>query len=260
MRSILVHAEDSPAGSARVESALSLARATDGHVTLLVDTPVSRFIAVDAMGGGTVATEALKEELANDDRYAAAIDVRMARQDVPCDVVRTEGEPIDAFKDAARLVDVVVLGRRDALAGDLPLAIRAPVLAVNDAAVLTFPLSRVAVAWDGSSEAAYALRCAVPLLAKCAEVTVLTVADAPEGYPATDAVTYLSRHGIKAEQHMLQRIGAIEETLARELVMLDSELLVMGAFKHSRLREFLFGGVTRYFLEDPGGPALLLAH
>lgn len=260
MRSILVHADASPAGTARVETALSLARSTRGHVTMLVDTPISRFIAVDAMGGGTVAAEALKEELARDDSYAAALDTRIAREDVPCNVVRTEGEPIDSFRDAARLVDVVVIARRDALAGDLPLSIRAPVLAVNDDAPLGFPLTRAAVAWDGSSEAAYALRCAVPLLAECAEVTVLTVADAADDFPATEACAYLSRHGIKAEQRVLKRIGAIEETLARELVLLEAELLIMGAFKHSRLREFLFGGVTRYFLEDPSGPALLLAH
>jgi hypothetical protein len=260
MRSILVNADDSPAGTARVETALALARVTRGHVTLLVDTPISRFVAVDAMGGGTVAAEAMQQELVNDDHYAAALDARCAREDVPFDVVRSEGDPLDVFKDAARLVDVVVIGRHDALAGDLPLSIRAPVLAVNDDAVLSFPLTRAAVAWDGSSAAAYALRCAVPLLAQCAEVTVLTVADNAEGFPAIDAVTYLSRHGIKAEQHVLQRIGAIEETLARELVLLEAELLIMGAFKHSRLREFLFGGVTRYFLEDPSGPALLLAH
>ena len=260
MRSILVLADDTPAGTARVETALSLARANRGHVTLMVDTPISRYIAVDAMGGGSVAAEAMQEALAGDDTYARTIDTRLAREDVPCDVVRSEGDPIDVLKDAARLADIVVISRRDALAGDLPLAIRAPVLAVNDDAVLGFPLTRAAVAWDGSCEAAYALRCAIPLLAECAEVTVLTVTDAEEGFPGTDAVEYLSRHGIKAEQQVLARLGAIEETLARELVLLKAQLLVMGAFKHSRLREFLFGGVTRYFLEHPDGPALLLAH
>lgn len=260
MRSILVHADASPAGRVRIETALSLARTTGGHVTLLVDTPISRYVAVDAMGGGTVAAEAMKDAIADDDAFAREIDAHVAREDVPCDVLRAEAEPVDAMSDAARLADVVVVARREALASDLPVAIRAPVLAVNDDAPLCFPLTKVAVAWDGSAEAAYALRCAVPLLAQCGEVTVLTVENAPEGFPATEALAYLSRHGIKAELQVLQRLGAIEETLARELVLLEAQLLVMGAYKHSRLREFLFGGVTRYFLEDPSGPALLLAH
>jgi len=117
----------------------------------------------------------------------------------------------------------------------------------------------VAIAWDGSFEAAYVLRSCVPLL-RGAEVTLLTVEDVPADFPATDALAYLSRHGVGAELQVLPRVGAIEETLARELVLLEAGLLVMGAFSHSRLREFLFGGVTRYFLEHPTGPALLLAH
>lgn len=259
MRAILVHADPSPAGTTRLETALSLARMSGGHVTLLVDTPVSRYVSVDAMGGGAVAAEAMREAIAEDDAFARAVDSHCARGDVPCTTLRAEADPIDALADSCRLADVAVVSRREALASDLPMATRTPVLAVNDDKPLCFPLGRVAVAWDGSAEAAYALRCAVPLL-KGAEVTVLTVEDAPAGFPATDAVEYLSHHGICAELQVLQRLGAVEETLARELVLLQTELLVMGAFRHSRLREFLFGGVTRYFLEDPGGPALLLAH
>jgi nucleotide-binding universal stress UspA family protein len=259
MRSILVHAETGPAGRARIDTALSLARATGGHVTLLVDTPVSRYVAVDGLGGGFVATDALKDAIADDDAFARQMDEHLARGDVCCDVLRAERDPIDALGDAARLADVVVVARREALASDLPLAVRCPVLAVNADETLCFPLARVAVAWDGSAEAANALRSAVPLL-KDAEVTVITVENTAADFPATDALAYLSRHGIKAELEVVAKSGGVEETIARELAKLRPQLLVMGAFRHSRLREFLFGGVTRFFLEDPSGPALLLAH
>lgn len=259
MRSILVHAEPGSAGQARIETALSLARSTGGHVTLLVDTPVSRYVAVDGLGGGFVATDALKDAIAGDDAFAARIEEHLARGDVCCDVVRSETDPTEALGDAARLADVVVVARREALASDLPLSVRCPVLAVNAEETLGFPLTRVVVAWDGSAEAANALRSAVPLLAG-AEVTVVTVQDTAKDFPATDALAYLSRHGIKAELQVVERVGAVEETIARELALLKPQLLVMGAFRHSRLREFLFGGVTRFFLDEPGGPALLLAH
>lgn len=259
MRSILVHAEPGASGRARIETALSLARSTGGHVTLLVDTPVSRYVAVDGMGGGFVATDALKEAIADDDAFAREIDAHLAREDVCCDVLRAESDPVEALGNAARLADVVVVARREALASDLPLSVRCPVLAVNPDELLTFPLTRVAVAWDGSAEAGTALRAAVQLMAE-AEVTVITVQDTDKDLPAADALAYLSRHGIKAEHRVIVRSGAVEETIAREMAQLKPQLLVMGAFGHSRLREFLFGGVTRYFLDNPGGPALLLAH
>lgn len=260
MRSILVHAEAGPAGASRLETALSLARMIGGHVTLLVDTPITSFIAVDAMGGGTVAAEAMQEAVAEDDAFAREIEARIAKGDVPCAILRAEADPIDALTDGGRLADVTVVARGSVVAGDLPLASRSPVLAVNADQPLAFPLKTVAIAWDGSAEAAYAMRCAVPLLAGAAEVIVLTVEEVPAEFPATDALTYLSRHGVSADLRVLQRLGSIEDTLARELELAGAQLLVMGAFSHSRLREFLFGGVTRHFLERTAGPALLLAH
>lgn len=260
MRSLLVLADRTPAANGRIEAALSIARMTGGHVTLLVDTPVMRFTAVDAMGGASVATEALQEAIADDDAYARQIDVHLANEDVPCTVLRAESEALDAMAEAGRLADLAVVSRGDPLTGDLPLALRCPVLAVNDEAPTIFPVERVCVAWDGSAEAANALRGAVPLLIGGAEVTVITVENAPAVWPATDAVAYLSRHGIAAEQVVLPRLGSVEDTLLREVSLRRAQLLVMGAFGHSRVREFLFGGVTRSMLEMRHGPALLFAH
>lgn len=259
MRSLLVLADRSPAAQGRVEAGLSIARMTGGHVTLLVDTPVMRFTAVDALGGATIAADALKEAVAEDDAYAREIDAHLASEDVPYSVLRAESETLDAMSLAGRLADLAILSRGDVVAGDLPLALRCPVLAVSDEAPITFPLERACIAWDGSAEAANALRGAVPLLAG-AEVTVITVENAPAQWPATDAVAYLSRHGVTAEQAVLARLGSVEETLLREVTLRGAQLLVMGAFGHSRVREFLFGGVTRSMLEMKHGPALLLAH
>lgn len=260
MRSILVHAESGSAGQARVETALSLARMTSGHVTLLIDTPVMRYTTMDAMGGAVVASEALQAAVAEDDKLARDAGMHLRGEDVPFTVMRAEIEPLDALARAGWLADVVITARRDPVTGDLPLSMRCPVLAVNDGEILTFPLARACLAWDGSAEAAAALRGAMPLLAGCAEVTIITIEDVPTDWPAIDAAEYLSRHGIEAEVQSLARIGSIEETLARELQLRQCQLLVMGAFGHSRMREYLFGGVTRSFLENESAPALLLAH
>lgn len=260
MRSILVHADRGAGMTNRLETALSLARASGGHVTVLIDTPVTRYVAMDPMGGSFVASDALKQALADDDAHAAKIEEHLKNEDVAFDIVRSEAEPVEALAKAARLADVVVLSRSSGLAGELALVCRTPVLALTNDAQLNLPLSKVCIAWDGGDEAAVALRSAVPLLSDCASVEVLTVHEKPGGFPGTDAMRYLSRHGINADLNELAREGSTEETLAKAVAQADAELLVMGAYGKSRMREFLFGGVTLYFLEESKGPALLLAH
>ncbi len=260
MRSILVNADRRPGMDARLDTALSLARANDGHVTLLVDTPVTRYVSMDPMGGSYIATDALKQAMADDDAAASKLEDRLARDDVPFDVIRSEAEPVEALAKAARLADLVIVARSGGLAGDLALTSRTPVLALADGSALSLPLGSACIAWDGGDEAACALRHAVPLLANCPSITVLTVAEKPGGFPATDALRYLSRHGIKAELDELPRRGSTEETLDVAIARTGAQVLVMGAFGHSRMREYLFGGVTRYFLDKQDGPALLLAH
>lgn len=260
MRSILVYADRSPAMSARLETALALARASEGYITLLVDTPIGRYISMDPMGGSYVASDAMKQALADDDGQAARLRAQLHEAGVPYDVIRSEDEPVEALAVASRLADVVIVSRASAIAGEVVLATRTPVLVLPDDKALPAPVTKACVAWDGGNEAAAALRGAIPLLARCASVSVLTVGEKPGGFPAADAVRYLSRHSIQAEPHELTRKGSTEETLAAATLKLGGELLILGAYGRSRMREFLFGGVTRYFLEDCPRPALLMAH
>mgnify|MGYP001765231671 CR=1 FL=1 len=261
MRSILVQAGRDPGMTARLDTAMAVARANEGHITLLIDTPVDRFVTVDPYGGTFVAREALDAALAEDEELAKAFAGRLERDDVPFDVAQFELLPVDAMAQSARFADLAIVSRNCGYAGDLALATRCPVLALPESPALGFPPASACIAWDGGEEAAYALRCAAPLLSGCKEVHVVTVlTDKPEGFPATDALRYLSRHDVSAELHEFDRGFSIEETLAEAVRRLGAELLVMGAYSHSRMREFLFGGVTRYFLEDAKAPPLLLAH
>lgn len=260
MRSILVFADRSGAMAPRLETALAMARASNGHVTVLVDTPVSRYIAMDPMGGSYVASDALKEALEADDAFAAEIIEHLQREDVPFDVQHSEDDPSEALAAAARLADISIVSHGSLFAGQLAMISRGPVMVVRKDKPLAAPVGTACVAWDGGDEAALALRSSISLLAAAGAVHVLTVEEKPGGFEATDAMSYLSRHGVKAELHILRRTGSTEETLAAEVARLRADLLVMGAFGHSRMREFLFGGVTRYFLEDDDAPTLLLSH
>lgn len=261
MRSILVQTGRDAENAVRLDSAMEVARAHEGHVTLLIDTPIDRFVSVDPYGGTYVAREALDAAVAEDDALAQLFEGRLANDDVPFDVAKYEVAPIEAMKAAGQLADLIVVSRGCGFAGDLAVEARCPVLVVPAGKPLRLPPTTACIAWDGGEQAAVALRGAVPLLADCANVHVLTVTDeAPSGFPPTDALRYLARHGIKAELSELPKGNSIEETLAAEAARLGAQLLVMGAYGHSRVREFLFGGVTRYFLDDKEAPALLLAH
>lgn len=261
MRSILVQAGRDAGMAARLDTAMALARVHGGHLTVLVDTPVDRFVTVDPYGGAILAREALETALKEDDALAASFGKRLANDDVPFDVAQSELPQIDALVRGGDLADVMVVSRSSGLAGDLALNAACPVLALPDNRALGLPLDTVCIAWDGGSEAARALKAAVPLLAEAGNVRVLTVAtDKAGGFPPTEALRYLARHGVKAELIELAGGNSVEETIAGEVARAGADLLVMGAYSHSRLREFLFGGVTRYFLDEPDSPPLLMAH
>jgi nucleotide-binding universal stress UspA family protein len=261
MRSILIQGGRDKGMAVRLDTAMELARVHGGHLTVLIDTPVEQYVSVDPYGGAILAREALETALKQDDALAKSLADRLTRDDVPFDVAQSELPQLEALARAADLADLVVISRSNGLAGDLALAASCPVLALPDGVGLPGAPDVACVAWDGGSEAARAMRAAVPLLAKAKAVHVLTVLTEPDkGFPPTEALRYLARHGIEAELTELACDKSVEETLAAEVSRLGAGLLVMGAYSHSRLREFLFGGVTRFFLDEQTAPPLLLAH
>ncbi|MFM5916457.1 MAG: universal stress protein [Novosphingobium sp.] len=260
MRSILVQAANDRDCAARLDTAMAVARASGGHVTLLVDTPIDPYVSTNPYGGSYVARDALEAAIKADDALAAALEGRFAHDDVPFDVLKTEGSALDAMLSAAKLADLAIVSRTCGFAGDLAIEADCPVLALGHAA-LAVPVESAVIAWDGGLQAARALRAAVPILAHCGAVHLVTVNDDAAGdFPATESLRYLARHGISAELHQVAKAGSVEATIAGEVARLHAALLVMGAYSHTRLREFMFGGVTRSFLGLASGPALLLAH
>lgn len=129
--------------------------------------------------------------------------------------------------------------------------------------LLSQGLSTVVLAWDGSRSAARVMADALPLLPKAREVRVLTVLnEKPEARSGLgdDVVRHLKAHGVNAVADEVdaekQPIGKVLEAYAERH---RSDLLVMGAYGRSRLREFILGGATEYMLHDPKVP-LLLSH
>ncbi len=115
---------------------------------------------------------------------------------------------------------------------------------------------RVAIAWRDDERAAKAVLGAMRCLAGCEKVFVL--AGARDGAAAPRTPLVLAEHGIAAEMHVL-KIGdaPFGAALLRKAHELGADMLVMGAYQHTPLREFLLGGVTRYMLSHANLPVLL---
>jgi len=138
-----------------------------------------------------------------------------------------------------------------------------PLLLVPEGARPTLNPKRVLVAWDTRIEATRAVREALELLAAADEVC-LALVDPIEGErfhgdePGADVATFLARHGVKVTVDRLPSENhSVADVLRRHAVDTDAEMLVMGAYGHSRLRQRIFGGVTRSMLENPPIPVFL---
>ncbi|QGP79198.1 universal stress protein [Sphingobium sp. CAP-1] len=271
MKTILLHIHDDLGAESRLQAACDLARAARAHVQCVQVTPMLEILAA-GVGDGLGYAPAVAAELhAIDETFRAQVEARFAQEDVAWDWRQMDGDSLPGLLSAAKLADIIVAslpesGRSSAkdplpIAADLALGGRTPVLAVPQAAKRFAVTGRALVAWDGSHAAGAALRAAVPLLALAEAVDIVTIEE--EGgtaFPATDAPEYLARHGIKAQLHVWPRADRPTEALLREAIAtLRADWVVMGAFGHSRLRELIFGGVTRALLRTAPVP-LLLAH
>jgi nucleotide-binding universal stress UspA family protein len=270
MKNILLHVHDDDAQPGRLAVALDMARQTGGHISCVQVTPVEAY-AGDAYGG-LFGMAALIDTIHDQDKaLRLATESRLARSDVAWDWHNYDGNPVETLIDQSALADVVVLsqpaaaqrrGARQALAivGDVVMYTRCPVLMVPQGVERLDLAGPVVVAWNGSAEAAHALRLALPLLKRATAVHLVEVSDDQPGLAAREAAQWLSRHGIKADVHEWPAKGRrVSVALLHAAAELSARYLVMGAYGHSRLRETVLGGVTRELIASANVP-LLLAH
>jgi len=138
-----------------------------------------------------------------------------------------------------------------------------PVLVVPYAGSFASVGRRILIAWNGSPQAARAVRDALPLLKRAEKVMVLTLNPAglgkgEETRPGDRLLAHLRRHGIEAESHELtaDHISAEDFILSRA-VDEGADLIVMGAYGHSRAREVVLGGATRGMFKHMTMPVLM---
>ena len=269
MKTILVPIEADEGQEARLQAAFDLARACSGQVVCVQVTPYAAYAVGDTGMGAFPITTLVEAVDAQRREQRGAIEARLAAEGVAWDWLARDGDLVDTLTILSRLADVVVMnsgpfghdgGNKIAITGDVAMAAPTPVLAVPPLARGFAVNGPVVTAWDGSQEAALALRAAMPLLRLASAVHLLTVEEKNPDLSGRDAAAYLARHGVAAEVIEREAGGAaIEAVIRAVLTEVGATWMVQGAYGHSRLRQTIFGGVTKGLLSDAPVP-MLIAH
>ncbi|AWN15163.1 universal stress protein [Salinisphaera sp. LB1] len=283
--SLLAHVQDTPSQAVFTDTAAALAARWQAHVTGL-HTHVPTYNSYVATGDYPVApspTVVAEDDAAARDRdadlartFAERVEARhVADHDWRYRTADLAGrQTADLIAEEARTHDLVVLGRPAPSDRDHTSADTAALVAQASARpVLVLPASdapfanlgrQVVLAWNASREAQRAISGALPLLQDAESVTLLVVDDnhawvSPHGEePGADIALYLARHGVSVDVSRISCRGrSVAEALCAHVDERGADLLCMGAYGHSRLREFFLGGTTYEMLRRLPVPTLI---
>lgn len=287
IKTILVPATGSDADAACFVTALSVARSFAAHIDALhvrLD-PIEIAVSMSTEGSGGALLEGIiadltrdADELENKARSAFAAFCAREALMLGATPAGAEARPsaewhVETGQEARWMTaygmtaDLIVSGRGvpgdDAVARStleaMLLETGRPLLVPGPSAFPPAPIKRVVVAWKPTPQAARAVSFAMPFLSSAAEVTVMTVEEEADRRDDADrVVNYFAWHGVKAVAARLPPgpHGAAETLLAAAA---KADLLVMGGYGHTRLREWVFGGFTQRVLAD-APLSVLMAH
>jgi len=277
-KSILVHLDDSDRCAARVNLAAQLAGTHGSHLIGLLPTGLyESLVPADVIPTGV--TDDIAEVAERLRRRADSIDdafraLMSGQGRLSYEVRRVDGSALASIVDHGRTSDLIVLGQDEPsrASGAPPQGLVPPVMLEAGRPVLVVPYAgrfetagkTILVAWDGSRESAVAMRMALPFLSKADQVALVSFSGAEEpADPARLLVAemsqWLQRHDILATAE--QRVTEIDisDALLSHAADMGADLIVMGGYGHSRLRELILGGVTRQVLASMTVP-VLMAH
>jgi nucleotide-binding universal stress UspA family protein len=261
-----------PTKNAAIERAVSLASAIGSHIAAIacethVEVPGS-LISSSLINVPAIIAEEAHKSLANAKAALATFEATAARQGVMFESIRERALISDApamFAEYARLRDLTIVpvseGGDQRCVEAIIFGSGKPTLVLPEGAPSRqFQLGTIVVAWDFSRTAARAVADAIPLLEKAKQVRVVTVTgEKPidSKRSAEELARNLSRHGLEVVLEGIASKGrAVGEVLESYVQSRQADMLVMGAYGHSRFREFILGGATRSLLAKPPLPIL----
>lgn len=273
-KTILVHLGNETRARSALGYAVELARTYSAHLIGLYVFPAFRLTPpIPLPFGGDIAGQIRASIRQDMEKIKAVFDEFTAAQPFSAEwrsITTERRDPEEIVLEHARAADLIVASQADPdwsltdvldFPDSLALHSGRPVVVVPGFGKPPRPPRVALVAWNASRESARAVADAMPLLRDCKSTFVLTVDDgsrAAEGaLPDTEFAAALARHGVKVE---IEKVKPGEFTIGEELRVRaherSADLIVMGCYGHSRLREFAFGGVTRHLLRDMTIPIL----
>jgi nucleotide-binding universal stress UspA family protein len=265
MKNILLLVHDDEGQEARLQTALDLTRALEGHLTCVdvIQLPVL----IGDFYSGIGEAMLMADEHAREGRNKTVLQERLNKEGIPWNWIDAVGNMADCVLEAATLADVIVVNRKldgfpvpymHNIASRILMHAHKPIVAVPDS-LERFETGRALIAWDGDASAAATKRACVPLLALASEVHIFMVRDGKEKTMPEEAAEYLSRHDIHPSISIVSdRIRTPDTIIAEECVRFRADYILMGAYNRGRLAE-TFGGVTRRMLSGSKLP-LILGH
>ena len=275
-KTILVHCDAGKAVAKRLDVAVDLAKRFDAHLVGVHASPP--FEAPMSFEGGGFPMDSFYrayEDTATADEKVAAAAFEKATKGKP---FAAEWRVANGYSDAeltvqSRYADLVVLGQSNddnpETQADLPEAVALstgrPVLVVPHVGTKKAPGKKVMLCWNASREAARAAADALPFLKAAEKVVVLVVEpkSTNEGHgaePGADVALWLTRHGVKVDvQREVAADADIGNVILSRAADLDIDMIVMGVYGHSRVREFVMGGASRTLLQSMTVP-VFMAH
>jgi nucleotide-binding universal stress UspA family protein len=274
-KTILVHCNDQRRIRSLLAPAVGLAEISVAHLHALSVVPPIAVISGGAESSPMVIDEHCKLYRDQNPTMRAAFDDAVRGRGLVPEWQDSEAgtySVADCVLPYARSADLVIASQTDPawlgsnwldIADRLVLESGRPVLVVPNTGRHERLSGKVLVAWNGRREAARAIFDALPILQRAMDVKVVWVnpqseSDIAIDFPAADICAALARHSVKCEatQHVLPSAG-VGETLSALATEFGADLLVMGCYGHTRLREFVFGGASRYILQNMSIPVLM---
>jgi len=259
LKSLLFVVHDDDSLNARLQAALSTARACSAHLHLLSVIPLEAYTVVDAYGGTFVSGAIVQAFEDQADKVRRALEAQLRKEDVAWTYEIATAPTLPEIVRSSAFADLLFIGRQPrehecgrtgpGLLGALLHDTQTPLCIPGDDSEGLDPFGSAVIAWNGSIEAANAVRASVGLLRMSSNVRIVRFTEASQGdFPDTRLLEYLSRHGVSAVLDSKKARADIARDLVEYARVFGAEYLVLGGYSRSRAGEFLFGGVTRDLL------------
>lgn len=276
-KDLLVHLDDTDICSERIAAAIALAKREGARLTgiaLVLESTISTYIGIDFPSNLTEAQQEIVEKAAESAVAKFEAAAKEAGVEFQSRIVKCTASKAPArLAFFARHADLIFVGQpnssekgkafQEHLLEAVLLTSGRPVYVVPYIGRYEAKVRKAVIAWDGNKKAVRAVNDAIPMLQARKEVIVLVVNPKKRsnefgGQPGENLVTHLERYGINAKVvTVVSPDLTVDTTIQNFISDVGADLLVMGAFGHSRLREKAFGGVTDSILHQMIVPVLM---